>query len=190
SPAAIAAMRDALKGVELYPDGSGFYLRRSLATRLQLTKENIILGNGSNEIIEFLAHAFLNRGDSIVISRYAFIAYKIVASLFDAGAIEAPSPDYRHHLDAMLAAIAPNTRLVLIANPNNPTGTLISQHEIDEFIEQVPDHVVAVFDEAYYEFLDQPPDIVRHIRENRNVVALRTFSKIHGLAGLRIGYGI
>ena len=190
SPRAIGAMRQALENVALYPDGSGFYLRHALAERLQLTNENIILGNGSNEIIEFLAHAFLNRGDSVVVSQYAFIAYKIAATLFDAVTIEAASPDYRHHLDAMLNAVTPSTRLILIANPNNPTGTLISQYEIDHFIDQVPDRVVTVFDEAYYEFLDEPPDTVKYVRENRNVVVLRTFSKIHGLAGLRIGYGI
>lgn len=190
SPAAVAAMREILAKLELYPDGGGFYLRQELAARLQLARENIILGNGSNEVIEFLAHAFLNRGDSVVVSQYGFIAYKIAAKLFDATAIEVPSPDFRHHLDAMLAAVRPNTRLILIANPNNPTGTLVSQSEIDEFMNQVPERMMVVFDEAYYEFLDQPPDTLKYVRQGRNVVVLRTFSKIHGLAGLRIGYGI
>jgi histidinol-phosphate aminotransferase len=190
SPAAIAAMRAALEEAQLYPDGTGYYLTRAIANRLQLDPNNIILGNGSNEVIEFIAHAFLNRGDTIVVSEFAFIAYKIIATLFDAETVEAPSPDHRHHLDAMLAAVRPTTRLIVIANPNNPTGTLVSQREIDEFMDRLPDHVVAVFDEAYYEFLDSPPDAVRYVRENRNVVVLRTFSKIHGLAGLRIGYGI
>jgi histidinol-phosphate aminotransferase len=190
SPAAIAAMRTALSEAQLYPDGSGFYLTRAIAERLQIGQENIILGNGSNEIIEFVGHAFLNHGDMVVVSEYAFIAYKIIASLFDASPIEVASPDYRHHLDRILDAVTETTRLIIIANPNNPTGTLISQREIDAFMDRVPDHVVTVFDEAYYEFLDDPPDVIRYVRENRHVVVLRTFSKIHGLAGLRIGYGV
>ena len=190
SPAALAAMRAALEQAQLYPDGSGFYLRKALAGLLGLSQENIILGNGSNEIIEFLAHAFLKRGDSVVVSQYAFVAYKLAATLFGAQTIETPSADYRHHLDAMLDAVNSTTRLILIANPNNPTGTLISQHEIDAFMERVPDNIVTVFDEAYFEFLDQPPNTIRYVRDGRNVVVLRTFSKIHGLAGLRIGYGI
>ncbi|MFL6515703.1 MAG: histidinol-phosphate transaminase [Chthoniobacterales bacterium] len=190
SPAAVAAMTDALANAQLYPDGSAFYLIREIAARLKLGPDNIILGNGSNEVIEFAAHAFLNRGDSVVASQYAFIAYKIIATLFDATVLEVPSPDYHQHLDSMLEAITPSTRLVFVPNPNNPTGTIVSQADIDRFMENVPDHVVTVFDEAYYEFLDRPPDTIRYVREERNVIVLRTFSKIHGLAGLRVGYGI
>jgi histidinol-phosphate aminotransferase len=190
SPKAIAAMRAALDEVQLYPDGSGFYLTTALAKELNVGRENLILGNGSNEVIEFLGHAFLNRGDEIVTSQYAFIAYKLIATLFDAHTVETPSSDYRHHLGAMIENITPRTRIVVIANPNNPTGTLVDQTEIDNFMERLPQNVIAVFDEAYYEFLDSPPDTLRYVRENRNVMVLRTFSKIHGLAGLRIGYGI
>jgi histidinol-phosphate aminotransferase len=190
SPAAVAAMRKALEETQLYPDGSNFYLKQAIAKRLKLVPENIILGNGSNEVIEFLGHAFLNRGDNIVTSQYAFIAYKIIATLFGAETIEVASRDYRHDLSAMLQAVTPRTRLIFIANPNNPTGTLVGQAEIDQFMQRLPDNVVAVFDEAYHEFLDNPPDTIRYVRENRNLVVLRTFSKIHGLAGLRVGYGI
>jgi histidinol-phosphate aminotransferase len=175
---------------QLYPDGGAFYLREALATRLGFKRDNIILGTGSNEVIEFLGHAFLRDGDEIVTSQYAFIAYKLIATLFGAHTIETPSPDYKFHLDALLEAVTPKTRLIFIANPNNPTGTLVSQGEIDRFMARVPDNVVTVFDEAYFEFLEQPPDTLRYVRENRNVVVLRTFSKIHGLAGLRVGYGI
>src|SRR5437868_8185337 len=190
SPAAVAAMGRALAEVQFYPDGNGFYLTRAIAERLNLGSENIVLGNGSNEIIELIGHAFLNRGDSIVTSQYGFIAYKIIATLFDVETIEVPSPDFRHHLSAMFDAVTPRTRLIFVANPNNPTGTLVDQTEIDDFMEHLPDDVIAVFDEAYYEFLDSRPDTVRYVRQNRNVVVLRTFSKIHGLAGLRVGYGI
>jgi len=190
SPAAIAAMRTALAEAQLYPDGNGFYLRKAIATHLQLSSENIILGNGSNEIIELLAHAFLKPGDNIITSQYAFIAYKLAATLLGADTIEVPSPDYWFHLDAILERVTPQTRLIFVANPNNPTGTLVSQREIDAFMTGLPDHVVAVFDEAYYEFIDNPPDAVRYIRDDRKVMVVRTFSKIHGLAGLRVGYGI
>ena len=190
SPKALAAMRSALESAHLYPDGGGYYLREALATRLGFTRDHTILGNGSNEIIEFLGHAFLDRGDEVIISEHAFIAYKLVAAVLGARPIEVPSPDLCHDLAAMAAAITPKTRLIFIANPNNPTGTLAGQGEIDEFVERVPENVVVVFDEAYYEYLDDPPETLRFVRGGRNVVVLRTFSKIHGLASLRIGYGI
>jgi histidinol-phosphate aminotransferase len=190
SPRAIAAVRDALNRAQLYPDGGGYYLREELATQLGLARENIILGAGSNEIIEFLGHGFLRTGDNIVTSEHAFIAYKLIAKLFGAHTVETPSPDYQPHLDAMIDAVTPETRLIFLANPNNPTGALASQKEIDRFMERVPNHVVTVFDEAYFEFLEEPPDTLRYVRDGRNVVVLRTFSKIHGLASLRVGYGL
>ena len=190
SPKALAAMRGALELSHLYPDGGGYYLREALAASLGFSRDHIILGSGSNEIIEFLGHAFLDRGDDVITSEHAFIAYKLVAAVFGARTIEVPSPDLRHDLDAMLAAITPKTRLIFVANPNNPTGTLASQNEIDRFIERVPENVVVVFDEAYFEYLDHPPDTLRFVRAGRNVAVLRTFSKIQGLASLRIGYGI
>ncbi|MEP6603894.1 MAG: histidinol-phosphate transaminase [Spartobacteria bacterium] len=190
SPQALVAMRDALQDAQLYPDGGGFYLREALAEHLALAPENIILGNGSNEVIEFLCHAFLDRGDDVVTSQYAFIAYKIIATLFGARTIETAAPEFVQDLDAMLDAITPKTRLVFIANPNNPTGSLVSPRKIDIYLSRVPENIVTVFDEAYFEFLAEPPDTVRYLREGRNVVILRTFSKIHGLAGLRVGYGL
>lgn len=190
SPKAVAAMRRALDEAQLYPDGGGYYLREALATKLGFACENIILGNGSNEVIEFIGHAFLNRGDDVVTSEHAFISYKLMAGLFAARTIETPSPNYHHNLDAILDAITPKTRLILIANPNNPTGTLISQAKIDNFMSHVPEHIVTVFDEAYFEFLHNPPDTLKYVRQDCNVVVLRTFSKIHGLAALRIGYGV
>ncbi len=190
SPKALAAMRATLESSHLYPDGGGFYLREALAAKLGVSREHLILGSGSNEIIEFLGHAFLKRGDDVITSEHAFIAYKLVAAVFGARTIEVPSPDLRNDLDAMIAAITPKTRLIFIANPNNPTGTLVSQDEIDHFIARVPENVVVVFDEAYFEYLDDPPDTLRFVRAGRNVAVLRTFSKIQGLAGLRIGYGM
>ncbi len=141
-------------------------------------------------MLEFLGHAFLHPGAEIVISQHAFVAYKLIAAVFGARTIEVPSPDYRHHLDAMLAAITPATRLVFIANPNNPTGTLLTQAEIDDFMRQLPGHVVVAFDEAYFEYVDAPPDTIQYVRTQPNVIVLRTFSKIQGLASLRVGYGV
>jgi histidinol-phosphate aminotransferase len=190
SPKAMEAMRAALEKAHLYPDGRGFYLCKAVATKLGLAPENVILGNGSNEALEFLGHAFLNSGDDVIASQYAFVVYKLIATLFGARTIEVPSPDYQQDLDGMLAALTPKTRLIFVPNPNNPTGTLVSQRAINHFVSHVPERVVVVFDEAYFEFLDRPPDTLRFVREGRNVVVLRTFSKIHGLAGLRIGYAV
>jgi len=190
SLAALQAMHGALEHAHLYPDGSGFYLRKAIAAKLSVAPENVILGNGSNEVIEFLGHGFLNSGDDVITCQYAFIVYKLLATAFGVRTIETPSPDYQQDLDATLDSVTSKTRIIFIPNPNNPTGTLISQQAIDRFISRVPDNIVVVFDEAYFEFLDNPPDTLRFVREGRNVVVLRTFSKIHGLAGLRIGYAI
>jgi histidinol-phosphate aminotransferase len=190
SPRALQAMRAALENAHFYPDGSGLYLRQAIATKLAVESENVILGNGSNEVIEFLGHAFLNPGDNVITCQYAFIVYKLLATAFSVRTIETPSPDYQQNLDATEDAITSKTRIIFIPNPNNPTGTLILQRAIDSFMSRVPDRIIVVFDEAYFEFLDEPPDTLRFIRDGRNVVVLRTFSKIHGLAGLRIGYAI
>ncbi|HXA10113.1 MAG TPA: histidinol-phosphate transaminase [Chthoniobacterales bacterium] len=190
SPRARAAMQAALAGANLYPDGGGFYLCAALADKQKVAPENIILGNGSNEIIEFIGHAFLRPGAELVTSENAFIAYRLVASLFGATAIEVPDREYRFDLEAVRQAITPRTRLVFIANPNNPTGTLVRQEAIDGFMAGLPNDVVVVFDEAYFEYLDDAPDTLRLVREGRNAIVLRTFSKIHALANLRIGYGM
>jgi histidinol-phosphate aminotransferase len=190
SPKALAAMRDALERANFYPDGGGWALRGAIAEKLGLERSNVVLGNGSNEIIEFLGHAFLEPGAEVVTAKHAFAVYTLMAQLFGATTVEVDDPGYTHDLEAMLAAITPRTRQVFIANPNNPTGTLVGQEEIDAFMARVPEHVVVVFDEAYHEFLDNAPDVLKYVREGRNVVVMRTFSKIQGLAALRIGYGL
>ena len=190
SPKALAAMHAALERAHFYPDGGGYYLREAIAQKFGLARENVILGCGSNEVIEFIGHAFLCPGDEVITSRHAFVVYKLMATLFGAKTVEVPDPGFAHDLDAMAAAITPQTREIFIANPNNPTGTLCDQAAIDRFMRKVPEEIVVVFDEAYYEFLDNPPDTLRFVREGRNVVVLRTFSKIQGLANLRIGYGL
>lgn len=190
SPKARDAMRSAIETAHLYPDGGGYYVTRALSEKLGVPADHIILGNGSNEIIEFIGHAFLRPGANIITPEHAFIAYKIIAKVFGAQTIEVLAPDFRLDLDAILAAITPDTRAIFIANPNNPTGSLIGQAAIDSFMARLPERVVIVFDEAYFEYVDQPPDTLKFVREGRHVVVLRTFSKIHGLASARLGYGI
>jgi len=190
SPKAVEAMKEAAEGVHIYPDGGGYRLRTAIAETLGLSRENIVLGNGSNEIIELIGHGFLNPGDNVIAAEHAFVVYKLMATLFGAETIEIPDPGFVHDLEAMAAAITPKTKKVFIANPNNPTGTMVDEEAIDRFMERVPDHVMVIFDEAYHEFLHNPPNTLRYVKEGRNVVIMRTFSKIQGLAGLRIGYGI
>ena len=190
SPAARRAMIETLERSHFYPDGGGYYLREAIAEELGLSMANVILGNGSNEIIEFLGHAYLQPGDEVVVAKHSFAVYRLMAQLFGAKVVDVPDPDFVADLDGMLTAITPRTKEVFIANPNNPTGTMVFQDAIDRFMSHVPEHVVVVFDEAYYEFLDEAPDVLKYVRAGRNVVVLRTFSKIQGLANLRIGYGL
>jgi len=190
SPMAQEAMRGEIARAHLYPDGGGYKLRTALAERHGVVFENVILGNGSNEIIELLCHSFLKPGVALIAAEHAFVVYKLMATLFGADYKEVPDPGFVHDLEGMADAITPETRLVFIANPNNPTGTLVGQEEIDRFVERLPDHVVAVFDEAYFEFLPDAPDAIKHVKAGKNVVVMRTFSKAQGLSALRIGYGL
>jgi histidinol-phosphate aminotransferase len=189
SPRAIAAATRALAQGELYPDGGCFALRQKLAQAHGLGADQFIVGNGSNEIIELLGHAFLGAGDEVVMGQPAFIVYKLVTLLFGAKAVEVPLANHRHDLAAMRRAITPKTRLVFVASPNNPTGTANTPEELLAFARDLPEHVIGVFDEAYAEFQESPADLRPLIREGRNLIGLRTFSKIHGLASLRVGYG-
>ena len=192
SPAAVAAMEKVIQSLHLYPDGNAFYLKQKLAAKLGVTPANLILGNGSNEIIEFIGHALLAPGAEVVVSQYCFAVYPIVTSLFGAKLVSVPAKAHGHDIPAMLRAITPNTRVIFVANPNNPTGTLIPSADIEHLIREVPSHVLIAMDEAYVEFLEQPLDLLPRIREGRagNLLLMRTFSKIFGLAGLRLGYGI
>lgn len=193
SPKAMAAMQQAAAEMHRYPDGGCFYLKQKLAGKLDVLPENLIFGCGSNELIVFLCHVFLNKDTNLVMASQAFAVYFLAAALFKAQTVRVPMQNLTHDLDAMLDAITPETRIVAICNPNNPTGTMVSQADIDQFMARVPDHVVVVFDEAYIELLpeDQQPDVLKYIREGReNVMVLRTFSKAYGLAGLRIGYAV
>jgi histidinol-phosphate aminotransferase len=188
----LAAMRQALAQVNLYPDGNAFYLKQKLAAKLGVTPANLILGNGSNEVIELVGHALLAPGAEVVVSQYCFAVYPIVTALFGAKLVVVPAKSHAHDLDAMLAAITPNTRIVFVANPNNPTGTTAGREELARFVNAVPANVLLALDEAYIEFLNEPLDLLPEIRNGAkpNLLLMRTFSKIYGLAGTRIGYGI
>jgi histidinol-phosphate aminotransferase len=192
SPRALRAIADALPTLHRYPDGSGYYLRRALAERHGVPADAIILGNGSNEIIELAARAFLRPGDEAVMADQAFVIYQMVVQA--AGAVPRPVPlkRYTHDLDAIAAAITPATRLVFLANPNNPTGTIYKRDEWEDFLACVPATVLVVADDAYADYVEDPdyPDALAYQRRDRLLLTLRTFSKIYGLAGLRIGYGV
>lgn len=192
SPKAIAAMRDAVGRVHEYPDGSAFHLKRRLAEKLGVSSRNLILGNGSNEVLEFVAHACISPGSEVVVSEYCFAVYPIVTHLMGGSLVTVPARDYGHDLGRMLDAITDRTRVVFVANPNNPTGTHIPNAEVEAFLGRVPSSVVVVMDEAYIEYLEDPLDLVPRVLggDQPNLVLTRTFSKIYGLAGLRLGYGV
>jgi histidinol-phosphate aminotransferase len=192
SPRALAAMAALLPQLHLYPDGNAFHLKRALAARLGLAPEQLVLGNGSNEVLEFVGHAFMQPGAEVVVSDYCFAVYPIVTHLCGAKLVVVPARHYAHDLPAMLRAVTPRTRVMFVANPNNPTGTLAEPESVLALIEDLPPHVLLVMDEAYLEFQEAPLDLLPRVRggERPNLLLTRTFSKIHGLAGLRLGYGI
>jgi histidinol-phosphate aminotransferase len=189
SPLAKAAAVRALDQGELYPDGGCVGLRAKLAKVYGFDPGQFVIGNGSNEIIEMLGHVFLRPGDEVVMGNPSFAVYKLVTLLFGAKPVEVPLANHTHDLAALAAAITPKTKLVFVPSPNNPMGTANSEAELLAFARGLPEHVVFAYDEAYAEYLENPPDLRPLIHEGRKVVCLRTFSKIYGLAALRIGYG-
>jgi len=202
-PAAVDAIHKSAAGVALYPEGDAPALRAAVARHRQVPPDHLIFGNGSDEVLHLLALTFLQPGDNTVQGDPSFAMYEIYAQQCNATPIKVPltSPGpssrggitgYTHDLPAMLDAITPKTRIVFIANPNNPTGTLVTQSAVESFLDRVPDHVLVVFDEAYDEYVTsiEKPKTLPYVLEGRNVVVLNTFSKVYGLAGLRVGYGI
>ena len=189
SPNAVEAGKRAFENVHLYPDGSGTFLIEKLASKFSLSTEQFILGNGSNEIIELLGHVFIKPEDEIIFGEHAFSVYKLVTLLMGGLPVPVSMPNLRHNLDLVLEAISEKTKIIFLPSPNNPTGTANSANEITTFIDQMPDHVILCLDEAYAEYLEEPPDVRPFLNFGKKILCLRTFSKIHGLAGLRIGYG-
>ncbi len=189
SPKAMEAVRKKLFSVNRYPDSSGYYLKRRLARFFSLEPGNIVLGNGSDELIDIIIKAFVEEGEHILISDTAFLEYKIISSVNARGVVTVPLKYFKYDLDAIKRKINDKTKVVFIANPNNPTGTYVTKYEIDEFLKGLPDKVLVVLDEAYDAFIDVDdfPVSLRYIKR-KNVLVLKTFSKSYGLAGLRIGY--
>jgi histidinol-phosphate aminotransferase len=192
SPMALDALRQALASVHRYPDSAGFELTRKLAARLRLEPGQIVLGNGSDDVIAMLARSFLQPGDEVLMPSPSFQMYEIEARAAAAVPVEVPLKDFRTDLWAMAARLTPRTRMVFVNTPHNPTGSLVTRSELEAFMGVLPEHVLLVLDEAYIEFVRDPagPDSLDYVKAGRPVVGLRTFSKAYGLAGLRIGYGL
>jgi histidinol-phosphate aminotransferase len=192
SPAVLAAIAGAVAELTRYPDSNGFALKDAIAHRFAVDPAQIVLGNGSNDILELVSLAFLRPGDDAVYSQYAFVVYPLATQARGARGIEVPARDFGHDLSAMRAAITPKTRVVFIANPNNPTGTWFAAQAMERFLASVPADVIVVLDEAYNEYLDPLDDAnaTRWIASFPNLVVSRTFSKAYGLAALRVGYGV
>ncbi|GKS65235.1 histidinol-phosphate aminotransferase [Nitrospira sp.] len=192
SPKAMAALDGAQTTLHRYPDGGGTQLRQAIADRWKVAGDQIILGNGSDEILGLLARTFLNPGDEAIMADHTFVIYKMEVTAVHGKPVVVPLVDWAHDLETMARAITPRTKLLFLCNPNNPTGTMVSAEAVDRLMARVPEDVIVVFDEAYFEYVrnSQFPDAMAYVKQERNAIVLRTFSKIYGLAGLRIGYGV
>lgn len=192
SDRAMAAARQALTDSCLYPDGNGFSLKAALASRYGVGAGQITLGNGSNDVLELVARCFADQNSEVVFSQYAFAVYPLVAQAIGATGVQVPASNWGHDFDAMAAAVTPRTRIIFVANPNNPTGTVHSHKAVTEFLQTIPEDVLVVLDEAYCEYLpaEQQGDSLGLLSQFPNLVICRTFSKAWGLAGLRVGYSI
>jgi histidinol-phosphate aminotransferase len=192
SPAALDAIRGAGQSLNRYPDGGGFYLKNLLSDTLSVSHDNIILGNGSNELLDMVARTYMRPGDNAVMATPSFVVYSMAVQSMGCRAVQVPLKDFTHDLAAMREAVTEKTRILFIANPNNPTGTINRRNEFDRLMEGLPDGILTVMDEAYYEYVSDPEyaDSMKWFRGGKDILILRTFSKIFGLAGLRIGYGV
>jgi histidinol-phosphate aminotransferase len=192
SPKGVAAARAYMENVAPYPDDSAFFLRRTLAEHFKVSMDELIISSGSSDILAMAYHAMLGPGVEVVTGESSFVVYYQLAEMLGMPIVRTPMRDYGFDLDALASRITAHTRLIAIANPNNPTGTIIRRDKLDAFMKKVPDHVMVVLDEAYFEYVADPdyPDSLGYMRAGRPVLILRTFSKVFGLAGLRIGYGI
>jgi histidinol-phosphate aminotransferase len=192
SPKALAVLAEAAATLHRYPDGGAFRLRGALAERWKVSPEQVILGNGSDELLGLLARTFLSPGDEAVMADQTFVIYRMEVTAAHARPVLVPLKQGRHDLAAMAGAVTPRTRLLFVCNPNNPTGTMVGAAEVEALMARVPEDVVVVFDEAYYEYVTSRdfPDSLGYVQRGRPAIVLRTFSKVYGLAGLRIGYGL
>lgn len=191
-PQVIEAMEESLRNVNRYPDSGSTFLKEKIADKLGVPASMVVIGQGSNELLRLLANVLLNPGDEVVMATPSFIVYPTVVKMMHAKCLEVLLKDHRHDLDAMADAITGKTKIVFICNPNNPTATIVTKDEVNRFMGRIPENVVVVFDEAYFELVEDEnyPNGMDYMNGKSPVVVLRTFSKVHGLAGLRIGYGI
>jgi histidinol-phosphate aminotransferase len=204
SPKALEAIRSSFSDINRYPDGAGYYLKKVLAEKLStgeaarsgsqtaVSEDELILGNGSNELLDIVAKTYMQDGDEAVMAVPSFVVYSMAVQGVGGKSVQIPLKDYTHDLSAMADAITPRTKIIFIANPNNPTGTINRKNEFERIMEKVPARIIVVLDEAYYEYVTAADyaDSMKYLHSEKNVLILRTFSKIYGLAGLRIGYGI
>lgn len=192
SPKVIEAMKAAVENARLYPDGSCYALVQRLAQYWNVPADHVAVGNGSDELLHYLGLAYLRAGDEVVLAHPSFVRYESAAVLNECRCVRVPLKNYTHDLEAMADAVTERTRLLFICNPNNPTGSINTRAEVERLLDRVPDRVLVILDEAYYEYVESPdyPDSLEYVRQGRNVIALRTFSKIYALASLRVGYGI
>lgn len=192
SPLAIEEIKRSLEDGNLYPDNDCNYLRDKIAEQLGVSSANLVVGNGSTELIFLMGVAFLNPGETFIMSQSSFIMGKIVAQLMDSNLIEVPLQNYRHDFESILKAITGKTKIIYLDNPMNPIGTVVTQQEFSKFMERIPEDIIVISDEAYYEYANKEnfPDTLKFVAEKRNLGVLRTFSKIYGLAGFRVGYCI
>jgi len=191
SPKALAAIRKALKGVNRYPDGSCYYLKSKLAKKLKVKPDNLTFGNGSDELIAVIIQAFMNEDENAIVAEPTFLEYRLITEACGRQVKVVPDINLKYDLDGMRKAVDEKTKVIFIANPDNPTGTYINDKQLTKFLDGIPDYVIVVMDEAYYDFINVKdyPDTITHL-EDSNLIILRTFSKAHGLAGLRIGYAM
>ncbi|OGB89005.1 histidinol-phosphate transaminase [candidate division WOR-1 bacterium RIFCSPHIGHO2_01_FULL_53_15] len=192
SPKALEAIADEAKKLQIYPDQKSSLLREALAKKFGLADQNVICGNGSDDLLQIIGATYLNPGDEVIIAKNTFSVYELVSRIFDGKMVFVGLKDYSLDLEAIAAAITPKTKIVFLTNPNNPTGTIFTAAQFDALMKKVPENVLVVVDEAYAEFVESRdfPDAVKYIKAGRNVLVLRTLSKFYGLAGLRLGYAL
>ncbi|MBU0671441.1 MAG: histidinol-phosphate transaminase [Candidatus Margulisbacteria bacterium] len=192
SPKALEAITKEGKNLQIYPDQKSLFLREALGKKLNVGEDAIIIGNGSDEIMQIAAATFLKPGEEVIIPENTFSLYEFVTRIFDGRLVFVPLKDQAQDLEAMAKAVTPKTKMIFICNPHNPTGTMISAKDLEDFLNKVPNNILIIIDEAYMEFAESKefPDSLKYVKNRKNVLVLRTFSKFYGLAGLRVGYGV
>lgn len=192
SKRAVDAMAEAVASVHFYPDGNAYYLKNAVAEFHDVAPEQLLFGNGSSDVLQILGETYIAAGDHIVFPEQSFVVYSLISAIFDARTTTTPLTNDGYDLATLAAAVTEDTKLVFVANPNNPTGTYVTKRELDTFFDAIPASVMVVLDEAYFEYIDRDdyPDGLDYLRAGRNVIVTRTFSKAYGLAGLRVGYGV